>query len=97
MFLLTADCFQNKLFRKKSGISSECQTHCIQIRPYVLFGLIWVQNVCKIYQQTTLGDKELNKIANYKCNKLILQIVDYLLGKWLNFLDNGYGNVVRDS
>ena len=25
----------------------------------VLSGLIWVQTVCKSYQQTTLGDKEL--------------------------------------
>ena len=97
MFLLTADCFQNIFLKKKSGISSECQTHCIQIRPYVLLGLLWVQNVCKSYQQTTLGDKELNKLSSYKCNELILQIVDYLLGKWFKFLDNSYGIVVRDS
>ena len=33
----------------------------IQIRPDVLSGLIWVQNVCKGYQQTTSGGKELTQ------------------------------------
>ena len=42
-----------------SGILSECQTVWIQIRHDILSGLIWVQSVCKDYQQTTLGDKEL--------------------------------------
>ena len=37
-----------------SGIPSKCQTVCIQIRPGVLSGLIWVQTICKGYQQTTL-------------------------------------------
>ena len=41
------------------GIPSECQTVCIQIRPDILSGLIWVQTVCKGYQQTTLVTKEL--------------------------------------
>ena len=60
-FLSSADLFQNQLFRKiLSGIPSECQTDWIQIRPDVLSGLIWVQSVCKSYQQTTLGGKELN-------------------------------------
>ena len=36
-----------------SGIPSECQTVWIQIKPGVLPGLIWVQTVCKGYQQTT--------------------------------------------
>ena len=40
---------------------SKCQTDWIQIRPDVLSGLIWVQTVCIIYQQTTLGDKMLRK------------------------------------
>ena len=52
--------FQNQLFRKLlSGIPSECQTDWIQIRSDVLSDLIWVQAVCKGYQQTTLGGKEL--------------------------------------
>ena len=48
-------------FYKKmiSRIPSECQTFWIQIRPNVMSGLIWVQTVCKNYQQTTLVDKEL--------------------------------------
>ena len=51
--------FQNQLFRKIiSGILSESQTHWIQIRPDILSGLIWVQPVCKGYEQTTLVGKE---------------------------------------
>ena len=52
--------FQNQLFQKiLSGIPPECQTDWIQIRPDILSSVIWVQTVCKSYQQTTLGDKEL--------------------------------------
>ena len=51
--------FQNQLFRKiLSGIPSEYQTVWIQIRPSILWGLIWVQTVCKSYQHTTLGDND---------------------------------------
>ena len=52
--------FQNQLFRKIiSGIPSECQIVWNQIRPDNMSGLIWVQNVCKGYQQTTLVGNEL--------------------------------------
>ena len=58
-FLLSADFFQNQLFWKiLSGILSECQTVWIQIRPDILSGLIWVQTVCKDYQQRALVCKE---------------------------------------
>ena len=54
------DFFQIQLFRKIiSGIPSECQTVWIQIRPDVLWGLIWVQTVCK-GNQTTPVSKALN-------------------------------------
>ena len=57
-FLSSADFFQNQLFRKiLSGIPSECQTVWIQIRPDILSDLIWVQTVCKVYQQTAPVDK----------------------------------------
>ena len=54
-FLLSsADFFQNQLFRKiLSGTPSECQTVWTQIRTDILSVLIWVQTVCKGYQQTT--------------------------------------------
>ena len=53
--------FQNQLFGKiLSGSPSECQTVWIQIRPDILSGLIWVQIVCKGYQQTTPVGKALN-------------------------------------
>ena len=52
--------FQNELFRKiLSGKPSECQAAWIQLMPYIMSGLIWVQTVCKGYQQVTLLDKEL--------------------------------------
>ena len=55
--------FQNQLFWKNLlGISSEYQTEWIQVRPDILLGLIWVQTVCKSYQQTTLEDKELKDL-----------------------------------
>ena len=45
------DFFLNELFQENlSGIPSECLTVRIQIRPELL-GLIWVQTVCKGYQQ----------------------------------------------
>ena len=49
IFLLSANIFQNIL----PGITSECQTAWIQIRPNILSDLIWVQTVCKEYQQMT--------------------------------------------
>ena len=36
-----------------SGLPLQCQTVWIQIRPDKMSGLIWVQTVCKGYQQTT--------------------------------------------
>ena len=58
-FLLSADFFQNQLFRKILFTTpSECQTIWIQIGPGVLSGLILVQTVCKSYQQTTKRDSD---------------------------------------
>ena len=54
MFLLSsADFFQNQLFLKILSGTSECQTVWIQIRTDILSVLLWVQTVCKGYQQTT--------------------------------------------
>ena len=59
-FLFSADFLQNQLFQKNlSGIPSECQTGWIQTRPDILSGLIWVQSVCKGYEQTTGVGNEL--------------------------------------
>ena len=53
-FESSADFFQNLLFQKIiSGTLTECQTVWIQIRTDILSVLIWVQTVCKGYQQTT--------------------------------------------
>ena len=54
--------FQNQLFRKiLSGKPWECQTVWIQIRPDILSGQIWVQTVCKGYQQTRVNNANLVK------------------------------------
>ena len=67
-FLSSAVFFQYLRFWKiLSGILSECQTIRNQIRPDVLSGLIWVQTVCKCYQQTTLVDKDFcDYFSNYQ-------------------------------
>ena len=58
-FSSSADFFKNQLFQQiLSGIQSECQTVWTQIRPNKMLGLIWIQTVCKRYQQKTLGEKE---------------------------------------
>ena len=56
LLLSSADFLQNQPFQKiLSGPLSECHTVWIQIRTDVdvLSVLIWVQTVCKGYQQTT--------------------------------------------
>ena len=59
-FFVVCRLFQDQLFRKiLSGTPSECQTVWTQIRPDKMSGLIWVQTVCKSYQQMTLVGKEL--------------------------------------
>ena len=53
-FLSYMDFFLNLLFQKTLiGIPSEYQTVWLQIRPYILSGLIWIQTTCKGYQQMT--------------------------------------------
>ena len=52
--------FQNCLVRKHiSSILLECQNSLDPDEADVLSGLIWVQTVCKSYQQTTKVEKEL--------------------------------------
>ena len=54
IFFSTADFFKSSFSKKIIGIPSECQTDWIQIRPDILLGIILVQSVLKVYQQTTL-------------------------------------------
>ena len=64
-FLSSADFFQNQLFRKiLSGIPSECLTVWIQITPDILYSLILVQTVCKVFQQMTLVDNDLIVVSH---------------------------------
>ena len=60
MFLSSTDFFSKNSFRVSNSLD-------------VLSGLIWFQTVCKSYQQTTLGDKELKaKIVNLKNMEMIV-------------------------
>ena len=43
---------------------SECQTVWIQIRPDTLTGLVWIQTVCRGYEQMTLVGNELSSWTN---------------------------------
>ena len=52
------------------SISLGCQTVWIQIRPDILSGLVWVQTVCKGYQQMTKVAASWQKVI--KNNFLIL-------------------------
>ena len=76
LFLSSADLFQNHFFRKIiSGMPSQCQTVWIQIKPDVLLGLIWVQTVCKSYQQITLvGVKHNGKVPLSVANEPTLNV-----------------------
>ena len=47
----------SNLLQNRVNLSKQCQTSWIQIMLDVLLGLVWVQSVCKGYEQTTLGDK----------------------------------------
>ena len=73
--------------RKESNptkwIPSECRTVRIQIRPDMLSGLIWVQTVCKSYQQMSLVGEELT-IHLYFTMLLFLCIVNWHVF-WLSF------------
>ena len=76
MLFLLSDFFQNQLFRKiLSQISFGCGTDWIQIRPDIMSGLIWVQTVCKNYQQATLGDKRVKVLKNLDLDKCLEQFL----------------------
>ena len=77
--------FQNYLFQKiLSGTLSESQINWIQIRPDILLGLIWVQTVCKDYQQTTelaAGRQRAMKVQQFKVlsDRLEAWLIQWLL------------------
>ena len=61
---------------------SGCQTVWIQIRPDILSGLIWVQTVCKGYQQITKVAPSEQRVK-YNFNNLLI-----LLSKLISFGSN---------
>ena len=93
-FLSFAENFSKSSFWKNSFKNTirVCQTVWIQIRPNILSGLICVQTVCKSYQQTTLGDKELinpclvNKHATSKDSRFKVVTADVQVNMSLSWL-----------
>ena len=65
--LLAVKYFTKLTLKKFSGILSERQSVLTQIRYDILSGLIWVQTVCKGYQQTVLSDRELIGLVLVRC------------------------------
>ena len=70
LFLLPADFFFkiNVFWKIISAIPSECQRVWTRIRPDIMSDLIWVQTVCKDYQQMTL----VGKLFSNKAKHLII-------------------------
>ena len=58
VFLSSADFLSKSTFSKSSFRNTTRVSYSLNPDPD-LSGLIWFQSVCKSYQQTTLGDKEL--------------------------------------
>ena len=82
MFLSSADFLKINTFEKFFQEHHQCQTVWIQIRPDVLLGLIWVQTVCKCYQQMALQGIMLKKLKNHVFVGLILK---YFVSAFLDF------------
>ena len=55
----SSDFLKTNILEKLFQEYHQCQTVRIQIRPDILSGLIWIQTVCKGYQQTALVGEEL--------------------------------------
>ena len=67
ILLSPADFFQINFSKKFfQEALTECQTVWIQIRTNILSVLIWVQTVCKGYQQTTKVDASEERVKNLK-------------------------------
>ena len=80
-----------------------CQTVWIQIRTDVLSVLIWVQTVCKCYQQTTIVAASEERVNNNWKDVLMQPFIDSAETKELNcvlialFADNTIYSSVLDE
>ena len=76
MRLLSSTHFFSKLTFSKilSETLLECQMVWIQIRTVILSVLIWVQNVCKGYQQTTKFPASKERVNEYPNHMLLWEI-----------------------
>ena len=82
MFFCRLPIFSKSIFQKiLSGMPSVCQTVWIQIRPDILSGLIWVQTVCKGYQQMTLSRQWVNSTSLFSPPKIVFIGPDIIILK----------------
>ena len=73
MLLLSADCFHYKLFKNNS--LRECQTDCLLV-------LIWVQSICKGYQQMTKVSASKERVNRIQIRKA--PVYSFKISKYLN-------------
>ena len=79
MLLLSADFFQNQLFRKIiSGIPTECQTVWIQIGPDILLGPICVQTVFQSLSADDTSRQKVNMQKLFLFSDAVKNIIQYL-------------------
>ena len=94
---------QNQNFRQiLTGIPSECQTNWTQNRPDGLSGLIWVQTVCKDYQQIINAMIHCNLRMNmlkgkHNFRRISLISIYIHLCNGLQFMARVYNRTICDS
>ena len=98
--------FRKQTFHSILDIPSQCQTIWNEIRPYILFSVIWIQTICNSYLQTILKEKELS-CCDFQINWK--EVKDIVLKNYSNFLakytmwvlerhlPNGYLNVTQHT
>ena len=75
--------FSSKVFENFFQIPSVSNSLDPQIRPNISSGLIWVQTVCKSYQQTALVGEELLRV---KPDVSLLLLWNLFVHKFILFL-----------
>ena len=101
-FVSSADFFQNKPFQKiLSGIPSDCQTLWIQIRLDRMSSLIWVQTVCKGYQQMAKkcirSRERLRTLKNYQHNQRLIHVVSQFFALIKGIFEENYLRVCSNE
>ena len=84
LLLSSVDFFKINFLKKKNSFRNillECQMVCIQTRTNIVLVLIWVQTVCKGYQQTIKLAASKGRV-NYLSNIDFLETVSLFTPPW---------------